>query len=101
MTLELLSNKHKLAGDERQGSDEVFLIGPSSGKPNAHKLQEELVKKSEAVDGELTASVTPKEPMIPPAPPSEKKINTKELSMKATAVHLTAGVKELLLFDPP
>ena len=101
MTLELLSNKHKLAGDERQGSDEVFLIGQSSGKPNAHKLQEELVKKSEAVDGELTASVTPKEPMIPPAPPSEKKLNTNELSMKATAAHLTAGVKELLLLDPP
>ena len=76
MTLELnifhLSNKHKTADDERQGSDEVFLIGPSSAKPNAHKLQEELVKKSDAVDGELTASVTPKEPMLPPTPPSEK-----------------------------
>ena len=105
MTMELnifhLSNKHKPAGDERQGLDEVCLIGPSSGKPNAHKLQEELVKKSEAVDGELTASVTPKEPMIPPAPPSEKKLNTKGLSMKATAAHFTAGVKEFLLLDPP
>ena len=105
MTLELnifhLSNKHKPVEDERQGSDEVCLIGPSSGKPNAHKLQEELVKKSEAVDGELTASITPKEPMIPLAPPSEKKLNTKELSMKETAAHLTAGVKELLLLDPP
>ena len=54
MTLELnifhLSNKHKLADDERQGSYEVCLIGPSSGKPNAHKLQEELVKESEAID---------------------------------------------------
>ena len=39
--------------------------------------------------------------MIPPAPPSEKKLNTKELSMKATAGHLAAGVKELLLLDPP
>ena len=105
MTLELkifhLSNKHKPAEEERQGSYEVCMIGPSSGKPNAHKLQEELVNKSEAVDGELTASVTPKEPMIPPAPPSEKKLNTKELSMKANAAHLTAGVKELLLLDPP
>ena len=102
MTLELnifhLSNKHKPSEDERHDSDEVFLIGPSVGKPNAHKLQEELVKKSEAVDGELTASVIPKELMIPPAPPSEKKLNTKELSMKA---YLTAGVKELLLLDPP
>ena len=42
MTLELnifhLSNKHKLAEDERQGSDEVCLIGQILGKPNAHKL---------------------------------------------------------------
>ena len=58
------------------------------------------MKKSEAVDGELTASVNPAEPMIPPAPPSEKKLNTKELSMKATAANITASVKELL-FDPP
>ena len=94
MTLELnifhLSNKHKPVEDERQGSDEVFLIVPSSRKPNAHKLQEELVKKSEAVDGELTASVTPKEPLLPPTPPSEKKLKTRELSMKATATHSTA-----------
>ena len=59
MTLELnifhLSNKHKLAEDGRQGSDEVCLIGPSSGKPNAHKLQEELVKESEEIDGDWTA----------------------------------------------
>ena len=59
------------------------------------------MEKSEAVDGELTASVTPKEPMISPAPPNEKKLNTKELSMKATVAHITAGVKELLLLDPP
>ena len=102
MTLELnifhLSNKHKPSEDEWHDSDEVCLIGPSAGKPNSHKLQEELVKKSEAVDGELTASVIPKEPMTPLAPPSEKKLNTKELSMKA---HLTVGVKELLLLDPP
>ena len=70
-------------------------------KPSAHKLHGELVKKSEAVDGELTASVTPAEPLIPPAQPSEKKHNTKELSMKATVEHITGGVKELLLLDPP
>ena len=105
MTLELnifhLSNKHKLAEDERQGSDEVCLIGPSSRKPNAHKLQGELVKKSEAVVGELTAPVTPKELMLPSIPPSEKKLKTNELGMKATAAHITASVKELLLLDPP
>ena len=105
MTLELnifhLSNKHKPEEDGSQGSDEFCLIGPSAVKPNVHKLQVELVKKSEAVDKELTASVTPAEPMIPPTPPSEKKLNTKELSMKATTAHITAGVKELLLLDPP
>ena len=105
MTLELnifhLSHKYKLAEDERQGSIEVCLIGPSSGKPNAHKLQEELVMKSEAVEGELTASITPAEPMIPPTPSGGKKLNKKELSMKANAAHSTGGVKELLLLDPP
>ena len=104
MTLELnifhLSNKHKLAEDDMQGSEEVCSIGLNAGKPNAHKLQAELVKESEAVDGELVASVTPVEPMISPALPSEKKFNKKELGMKAAA-HIIAVVKELLLLDPP
>ena len=104
MTLELnifhLSNKHKLADDDKQGSDEVCSIGLNAGKPNAHKLQAKLVEESEAIDGELAASITPAEPMISPASPSEKKFNKKELSMKA-ATHITAGVKELLLLDPP
>ena len=58
------------------------------------------MQKNEAVDGELVASVTPAEPMFPPTSPSENKLNTKELSMKAAA-HITVGVKELLLLDPP
>ena len=105
MTLKLnifhLSNKHKLAEDERQKFDEVCSIGPSIGKPNAHKLQEELIKESEAIGGEWIASVTPAEPMICPALPSEKKLNTKEPSMEASAAHITTGVKELLLLDSP
>ena len=105
MTLELnifhLSNKHKPVEDERQEFDEVCSIGPSVGKPNAQILQEEMVKKSEAVEGELTASIALAEPMIPPTPPSGKKLNTKELSMKANATYITGGVKELLLIDPP
>ena len=96
MKLELnifhLSNKHKPAEDEGQELDEASLIGSGTGKPSAHKLQVDLVKKSEAVDGELTASVTPAKPMILPAPPSENKLNTKELSMKAIVAHNTAGV---------
>ena len=43
MTLELnifhLSNKHKLAEDDKQGFDEVCSIGQNARKPNAHKLQ--------------------------------------------------------------
>ena len=95
-----MSNKHKLAEDDKQGFDEVCLVGQNAGKPNAHKLQAELVKKSEATEGELAASVTPAEPMVSPASPNEKKFNKKELSMKAAA-HVTVGVKELLLLDPP
>ena len=104
MTLELnifhLSNKHKQAEDERQEFDEVCSIGPSAGKPNAQILQEEMVKESEAVEGELTASIAPIEPMIPPTPLSGKKLNIKELNMKANAANSTGGVKELLLLDP-
>ena len=104
MTLDLntfhLSNKHKLAEDDMQGSEKVCSISPSVGEPKAHSLQAKLVQKNEAIGGELVASVTPAEPMISPASPSEKKFNTKEPSMKAAA-HITAGVKELLLFDPP
>ena len=105
MTLELnishLSNKHKLAEDDMQGSEEVCLIGPSAGKPKAHLLQAKLVQKNEAIGGEWTAPITPAEPMIHLASPSERKFNTKEPSMGAYAAHIIARVKELLLLDPP
>ena len=105
MTLELnifhLSNKHKLAEDDMQGSEEVCSIGPSARKPKAHLLQAELVQKNEALSGEWTAPITPAEPMISSTSPSEKKFNTKEPSMGAYAAHITVGVKELLLLDPP
>ena len=43
MTSELnifhLCNKHKLAEDDMQGSEEVCSIGPSARKPNVYKLQ--------------------------------------------------------------
>ena len=104
MTLELnifhLNNKHKLMEDDKQGTDEVYSIVQNAGKPKALNLQAELVDQDEAVDWELSASVTPIEPMVSPTSPSEKKFNKKEPSMKA-AVQATAGVKELLLLDPP
>ena len=105
MTLELnifhLGSKHKSGEEQEQESDEESLIGPSAGKHSAHKLQEKLMKNSEAVDEELTASVTRLAQLIPPAPPDDKMLNTKELRMKATVAHLIAGVKELLLLDAP
>ena len=62
MTLELnifhLSNKHKLMEDDKQGADEVCSIGQNAEKPKALKLQASLVNQDEAVDGELSASVT-------------------------------------------
>ena len=104
MTLELnifhLSNKHKLVEDDKPGADKVCSIGQNAEKPNAPKLQAELVKVGEVVDLELAASITPTEPMVSPTSPNEKKFDKKEPSMKAAA-HTTAGVNELLLFDPP
>ena len=104
MTLKLnifhLSNKHKLPEGDKQGADEVCSIGQNTGKPTAPKLQAELVKEGEVVDRELTASITPAEPIVSPTSPNEKKFDKMEPSMKATA-QATAGVKELLLLDPP
>ena len=104
MTLELnifhLSNKHKLMEDDKQGADEVCSIGQNAGKSKAPKFQAELVNHDEAVDWELSASVTLAESMVSPKSPNEKKFNKEGSSMKAAA-QATAGVKELLLLDPP
>ena len=102
MTLELnvfhLSHKHKPVEGDKEGSDEVCSIGQNSRKPNIHKLQE-LANQDEAVVWELPSVVTA-EQLLSPKSPSEKKINNKESNMKALA-QATAGVKELLLLDPP
>ena len=75
MTLELnifhLSNKHKLVENDNQGTDEVCSVDPNAEKP-----------------------------LISPKSPSEKKIDKNGPSMKAAA-QATAGVKELLLLNPP
>ena len=95
-----LSNKHKLVKDDKQGSDEVCSIVQNAGKPKAPKFQAELVNQSEVVDWELAALVTPVESMVSPTSPNETKLDKKEPSMKVAA-QATAGVKELLLIDPP
>ena len=103
MTLELnifhLSNKNKLVENGNQGTDEVCSVDQNAEKPNVHKLQE-LAMENEAVDWELSSSATPAEQLVSPKSPSEKKINKSEPSMKAAA-QATAGVKELLLLNPP
>ena len=103
MTLKLnifhLSNKHKLVENGNQGTDEVCSVGPNAEKPNVHELQE-LVKENETIDGGLNALVLPAESTISPKSPTEKKINKNGPSMKAVA-QATAGVRELLLLDPP
>ena len=99
MTLELnifhLSNKHKLVEDDNQGADEVCSVGQNAGKPKAPKSQAELVNQDEAVEWELSASVTPAEQLVSPKSPSEKKVN------KTASAQATAGAKELLHLDPP
>ena len=85
--------------DDNQGTDEVCSIDPNAEKSNVRKVQE-LVKENEAIGGGLNALVTLTESMISPESPSEKKFNKNEPSMKAAA-QATAGVKELLLLDPP
>ena len=104
MTLELyifhLSNKHKLVEDDKQGADEVCLVGQNAGEPKAPKLQVELASQGEAVDWELSASVTPGKPIVSPKSPNEKKFNKEGSSIKAIA-QATAGAKGILLLDPP
>ena len=95
----LLSNKHKLVGNDNQWTDEDCSVDPNAEKPNVHELQE-LAKENEAVDWELSASVTPVDPLVSPKSPSENKVDKKEPSMRAIA-QATFGVKELLLLNPP
>ena len=103
MTLELnifhLSHKHKSLEGEKEGNNEVCSIGQNSGKPNVHKLQE-LANQDEAVVWELPSVVTVEQLVSPKSPSEKKKINKEESSNNAV-VQTSAGVKELLLLDPP
>ena len=102
MTLELnifhLSHKHKPVEGDKEGSYEVCSIGQNAGKPKVHKLQE-LANQGEAIVWELSSVITA-EQLVSPKSPSEKKINKEGSSIKAVA-QATAGVKVLLLLDPP
>ena len=101
MTLELnifhLNHKHKPVEGDKEGSDEVCSIGQNAGKPNVHELQE-IANQGEAVVWELPSVVTA-EQLLSSKSPSEKKVNNGKSNIKASA-QATAGVEELLLFDP-
>ena len=93
-----LNQKHKPVESDKDGSDEVCSIGQNAGKPKVHKLKE-LANQGEAVVWELPLVVTA-EQLLSSKSTSEKKINKDESSNKAVA-QATAGVKEILLLDPP
>ena len=103
MTLELnifhLSSKHKLM--EEQEPDEGCLISPGAGKHSAHKLHEGLIKNNEVFDGESSASITPPAPLIPPAPPEGRVLQTNGQKLKFATAHLTSDMEGLLLLNPP
>ena len=59
------------------------------------------MKISEAVDEELTASVTPPTPLIPLASLEDKVLKTEGQKLNSVASHLTEDMEGLLLLDPP
>ena len=98
MTLELnifhLNHKHKPVEGDKERSDEVRSIGQDAGKQKVNDLQEL------ADQGWKLSSVITAEQLVNPNSHSDEKINTERSSIKAVA-QATAGVKELLLLDPP
>ena len=93
-----LNNKNKLVEDENQRAGEVCSVGQNAGKLNVQELQKTpnqdeasvLVLPSVATAGQLLSSEST----------SGKKIDHGKSNIQA-AVQTTAGVEEILLFDPP
>ena len=103
MTLELnifhLSHKHKSLEGEMEENNEVCSVDQNAGKPNVHELQE-IANQGEAVVWEFPSVVTAEQLLSSKSPSEKEKIN-KEKSSSNAVVQTTAGVKELLLLDPP
>ena len=102
MTLELnifhLNNKHKLVETENQVTDEVCSVGQNLGKLNVEQLQE--TTNQGEVDVLVWPSVDTPRQLLSTNSISENQINKWKSNIKA-AVQTTAGVEEILLFDPP
>ena len=102
MTLELnifhLNNKHKLVESENQRAGEVCSVDQSAGKLNVEELQE--IPNQDETGVWKFPSVATVENLVSPNLISEKQINHGKSNIKASA-QATAGVEELLLFDPP
>ena len=102
MTLELnifhLNNKHKLVETENQVTDEVCSVGQNLGKLNVQQLQE--TTNQGEVDVLVWPSVDTPRQLLSTNSISENQINKWKSNIKA-AVQTTAGVEEILLFDPP
>ena len=64
-----------------------------------HELPE-LANQGEAIFFELPSVITAEQLLSQKSPIEKQKINKEESSIKAAA-QVTAGVKELLLLDPP
>ena len=102
MKLELnifhLNNKHKLVETEDQVTDEVCSVGQDAGKLNVQELQ------GIANQGESGVLILPSVATAVQLFSSEltngKKSNNGKSNIKVAA-QTTAGVEEILLFDPP
>ena len=102
MTLELnifhLNNKHKLGETENQVTDEVCSVGQKGGKLNVQELQRIANQVDEGVL--VLPSVATAGQLLNLESISGKKSNHGKSNIKAAA-QATAGVKEILLLDPP
>ena len=102
MTLKLnifhLNNKHKMGETENQVTDEVCSVGRNAGKLNVQELQRIADQVDEGVL--VSPSVATVGQLLNSESTSGKKSNHGKSNIKAAA-QATAGVEEILLFDPP
>ena len=89
---------NKLVETENKVTDEVCSVGQNSGKLNVQELQE--TPNQGEVDVLVLPSVATPGQLLSINSISENQINKWKSNIKAD-VQTTAGVEEILLFDPP